>query len=47
METHNSPGPPANVRNPLKGIGKKLKLHVIIPVIYAVILITVFVITHV
>jgi len=34
-------------KNPLRGLGKKLRLHIIIPVIYAVILISVFIITHV
>ncbi len=47
METYNTPEPPENSRNPLKGLGQKLKLHVIIPVTYAVILITIFIIMHV
>jgi hypothetical protein len=34
-------------KNPLRGLGKELRLHIIIPVIYAVILISVFIITHV
>jgi len=47
MEIYNNPEPPGNSRNPLKGMGKKLMLHVIIPVIYVGTLIVVFIITHV
>jgi hypothetical protein len=41
------PGNSETPENPFRGLGKKLKLHVIIPIIYAVVLITVFIITHV
>lgn len=45
MDTHNAPEPPGNSRNPLRGMGEKLKLHIIIPILYAVILITVFIVS--
>ena len=47
METYENPEPPEGSKNPLKGLGVGLKLHVIIPIIYAVILITMFIITQV
>ena len=47
METGKAPEPPGKYSNPLKGMGKKLKLHVIIPIIYAVTLIAMFIITQV
>jgi len=47
METYETPEPPEGAKNALKGLGVRLKLHVIIPIIYAVILITMFIITHV
>lgn len=31
-------------RNPLKGLGRRLKLHIIIPILYAAILIAVLII---
>lgn len=45
MDTYNAPEPTGSYRNPLKGMGQKLKLHFIIPIIYAVILITVFIVS--
>ena len=32
--------------NPLKGLGKKLKLHIIIPILYAIVLIAVLIARH-
>jgi hypothetical protein len=43
---NNSLGFPGNLKNSLKGLGQKLKLQVIIPVIYAIVLITLFIIKH-
>jgi hypothetical protein len=39
METYETPGPTEGPKNPLKGLGARLKLHVILPIIYAVVLI--------
>jgi len=46
METYETPEPPEGSKNPLKGLGARLKLHVVIPIIYAVILITILMITY-
>ena len=46
MKTYEDPKPEV-VKNPLKGFGQKLKLHIIIPIVYAIVLMTVFIITHV
>jgi hypothetical protein len=35
-----------DTRNPLKGLGRKLKLHIIIPVLYVVIMIVALIISH-
>jgi hypothetical protein len=47
METYETPEPPKGSKNPLKGLGTRLKLHVIIPIVYAVIMVAVFIITQV
>ncbi len=46
MKTYHDPERPEGLENPLKGLGKKLKLHVIMPCIYAVALITIYIIKH-
>jgi hypothetical protein len=43
---HETPEPPEGLKTPLKGVGARLKLHVVIPIIYAVILITILIVTH-
>jgi hypothetical protein len=45
METCETPEPPEGSKNPLKGLGQRLKLHVVIPILYAVLLISVFVVS--
>jgi hypothetical protein len=47
MKTYETPDPPEGSKNHLKGLGERLKLHVVIPILYAVILITIFIIAHV
>jgi hypothetical protein len=37
---------PEGSENPLKGLGQRLKLHILIPIIYAAVLITVFIVTQ-
>jgi len=46
MKTYHDPEPPGGRENPLKGLGQKLKLHFIIPCIYAVVLIAIYIMTH-
>lgn len=46
MDSYNTPGTPGNARNAIKGFTGKLKVYVVIPIVYAIILITVFIITH-
>jgi hypothetical protein len=47
METNKDPEAGEAAKNPLRGLGQKLQLHVIIPIIYAIVLMTVFIITQV
>jgi hypothetical protein len=46
METYETREPPEESKNPLKGLGARLKLHVVIPIIYVFILITILIISH-
>ena len=47
MKTYDTPEPDDDSKNTLRGLGQKLKLHLVIPIIYVVTLITLFVISHI
>ena len=46
MDSYDTPEPHEGSKNPLTGLGQRLKLHVVIPIVYAIALITVFVVRH-